>query len=456
MGTGAAAWSQTKSLLVHRNGSVVYTESVSAIDSITFVSDSGTDGSYTANGVSFDMVAVPGGTTHLPTNAADTGTAVGISSFTIGKYEVTQGLWEAMMGATYPGDEPTTTLGKGASYPVYNVSWNDIVGTSGSVGYTVKGISYYTNGFCYKLSQLVGGGKEFRLPTEAEWEYAAKGGQQTHSYTYSGSNTVGDVAWYTSNSGSTSHPVGTKAANELGIYDMTGNVYEWCSDWDGSPYPRGTSNPTGAPTGSYRINRGGYWGSEATSSTLSSRGNHAPSNRYGAVGFRLALPADAGSGSTDKTVTDGDGNEYRTKVYNGVEWMIDNAQKPLTYAINACTYSSINRTTQTLNYGHLYSWNCAASACPAGWSLPTDADFTALAAALTAGGASAWADWNSGSSLAGYGASGSYLGDQGSYGNWWSSSSSNSYWFVDSGRTSGGFLTLGNNRYSHSVRCRKN
>jgi formylglycine-generating enzyme required for sulfatase activity len=232
------------------------------------------------NTISFDMVTVPGGIATL------NGHAVTLSSFAIGKHAVTQGLWEAVMGTPSPA---SNAYGKGASFPVYNVSWEDIVGRSGRVGYILNGISYYTDGFCYKLSQLVGGGKQFRLPTEAEWEYAAKGGQQTHNYDYSGSNTLGDVAWYEGNSGGKTHAVGTKAANELGIYDMSGNVWEWCGDWYDGSYPSGTSNPTGASEGSSRVARGGSW-TFASYCRVSNRDYYAPSYSHYRLGFRLVLP----------------------------------------------------------------------------------------------------------------------------------------------------------------------
>jgi formylglycine-generating enzyme required for sulfatase activity len=241
-------------------------------------------GTYAANGVSFDMVTVPGGTTTLNS------TNVTLSDFSIGKHEVTQGLWYAVMGS-YPSTSPSSSYGSGSNYPMYYVSWQDIVGTSGSVGYTINGISYYTNGFCYKLSQLVGSGVKFRLPTEAQWEYAAKGGQQTHNYTYSGSNTIDGVAWYSSNS-STIHVVGTKAANELGIYDMSGNVWEWCSDWYGSTYPTNSTNPTGATSGSSRVIRGGSWGSNAEYCRVSYRYVSTPDFRSNDLGFRLALSSE--------------------------------------------------------------------------------------------------------------------------------------------------------------------
>ncbi|GHS84755.1 hypothetical protein FACS1894201_03570 [Bacteroidia bacterium] len=268
---------------VHRNGSVVYTEKISQIDSITYSTDTLPIGSNI-----IEMVSVPGGTTTL------NGSSVSISTFQIGKYEVTQKQWYDVMGGWSPASAPSSSYGVGDNYPMYNVSWNDIVGTSsgGSVGYTEKGITYYTNGFCYKLSVLANGGTlgsmRYRLPTEAEWEYAAKGGQSTHNYDYSGSNTIGDVAWYVSNSGITTHLVGGKSANELGIFDMSGNVWEWCSDWYGT-YPSSTNNPTGATSGSSRVLRGGSWAFDASYCTVSGRLSDTPASRSSDIGFRLVL-----------------------------------------------------------------------------------------------------------------------------------------------------------------------
>jgi formylglycine-generating enzyme required for sulfatase activity len=234
-----------------------------------------------------EMVCVAGGVTNL--NGVD----VTLNSFYIGKYEVTQKQWYDVMGS-WPGNAPSSARGVGDNFPMYNVSWNDIVGTGGTMGYTINGIEYKTDGFCYKLSQLVGGGKKYRLPTEAEWEYAAKGGQQAHipNYTYAGSDIVDDVAWYKNNSSGTSHIVGAKAANELGIYDMSGNVWEWCRDWyvSTAPYPSGTDNPTGAPSGSNRAYRGGSWNYTASLCTISFRGGSTtPPTRFESVGFRLVL-----------------------------------------------------------------------------------------------------------------------------------------------------------------------
>jgi formylglycine-generating enzyme required for sulfatase activity len=234
------------------------------------------------------LITVPSGSINIGTG----NTNVQINAFQIDKYEVTQCLWEAVMGSL-----PSLDYGKGDNFPVYYVSWNRIVGSNtdgATIAYTEKGISYYTNGFCAKLSALVGCGKQFRLPTEVEWEYAAKGGPYTQGYTYSGSNNIEAVAWYTNNSGSTSHEVGGKAANELGIYDMSGNLYEFCSDWWDDAYPADpvdpANNPTGLATGQWRVQRGGSWVSSANLCLIPGwRSKQLPTNVMSTWGFRLVL-----------------------------------------------------------------------------------------------------------------------------------------------------------------------
>ena len=183
------------------------------------------------------------------------------NNYYIGKYEVTQALWQAVMGSN-----PSNF--KGDDLPV-EVSWNDC------------------QDFISKLNAMTG--KRFRLPSEAEWEYAARGGKKSRGYQYSGSNTIGDVAWYEGNSGSKTHAVGTKQPNELGIYDMTGNVYEWCQDWYGSYSSSPQTNPIGAVSGSCRVYRGGCWVSSARNCRTSYRGRRTPDFRYGFLGLRLVL-----------------------------------------------------------------------------------------------------------------------------------------------------------------------
>ena len=183
-------------------------------------------------------------------------------NYYIGKYEVTQALWQVVMG-----NNPSRF--KGDDLPVERVSWKRC------------------QDFISKLNSLTG--KRFRLPTEAEWEYAARGGNKSRGYRYSGSNTLDDVAWYGDNSGSKTHAVGTKQPNELGIYDMSGNVSEWCQDWRGSYSSSPQTNPTGAVSGAYRVDRGGSWLYSAWFSRSSSRGGRTPGGRDGDLGLRLVL-----------------------------------------------------------------------------------------------------------------------------------------------------------------------
>ena len=184
------------------------------------------------------------------------------NNYYIGKYEVTQALWKIVMGSN-----PSNS--KGDNLPVENVSWNNC------------------QKFISKLNKLTG--KSFRLPTEAEWEFAARGGNKSRGYQYSGSNTIGDVAWYDGNSGSKTHAVGTKQPNELGIYDMTGNVLEWCQDWYDSYSSSPQTNPTGAVSGSFRVLCGGSWGNSAGYCRSSCRGSNTPGSRNNFLGLRLVL-----------------------------------------------------------------------------------------------------------------------------------------------------------------------
>ncbi|MDR1740009.1 MAG: formylglycine-generating enzyme family protein [Bacteroidales bacterium] len=283
--------------------------------------NSNSNGNTTANGVSFDMVKVDGGTFTMGGTSEQGEDAfhdgekpthqVTLSDFSISSTEVTQALWKAVMGGwsheednpdyTWQEEGTTYSYGKGDNYPMYWVSWNDIVGTAASdTGYTINGVTYYKNGFCYKLSELVGDGKQFRLPTEAEWEYAARGGSAAEIQTkYSGSNNIDDVAWYWKDSdgdgendnGIGLHEVGKKKANALVLYDMSGNVFEWCSDWWGDYSSDSQTNPVGPAYGSrQRVIRGGCSRSFALYCRVSSRYyKYLPSLGYPDVGFRLAL-----------------------------------------------------------------------------------------------------------------------------------------------------------------------
>ena len=141
--------------------------------------------------------------------------------------------------------------------------------------------------FISKLNRLTG--QNFRLPTEAEWEFAARGGNNSRRYKYCGSNTIDNVAWYSHNSNSQTHNVACRAANELGLFDMSGNVLEWCQDWFGNYSSSSQTNPTGPSSGSYRVIRGGSWNYDEWSSRVLSRSSSSPVQRYSYLGFRLAL-----------------------------------------------------------------------------------------------------------------------------------------------------------------------
>ena len=229
------------------------------------------NGTLTVNGIKYSMVWVEGGTFRMGATSEQGSDAysdekpvhsVTLSGYYIGKTEVTQALWKVVMGSN-----PSSC--KGDNLPVEQVSWNDC------------------QKFIRKLNSLTG--QNFRLPTEAEWEFACRGGNNSRGYKYSGSNYIDNVAWYDGNSGDKTHPVGTKAPNELGIYDMTGNVWEWCADWYGDYSSGAQTNPKGPYDGSDRVCRGGGWGSLARLCRSSNRSYSYPTYRDGSLGLRLAL-----------------------------------------------------------------------------------------------------------------------------------------------------------------------
>src|SRR5574344_679325 len=241
-------------------------------DQITFQIRAAGNKTFTVRGVPFEMVRVQGGTFTMGCTSEQGGDCyddnekpahrVTLSDYYIGETEVTQALWQAVMGSN-------PSYFKGSALPVETVSWDDC------------------QTFITKLNQLTG--KTFRLPTEAEWEYAARGGNQSKGYKYSGSNTIDDVAWYYDNSGSKTHTVGTKQANELGIYDMSGNVWEWCSDWYDSYGSSSQTNPTGAASGSYGVLRGGSWNYNARFCRVSLRSGYYPDYGNDGRGLRLVF-----------------------------------------------------------------------------------------------------------------------------------------------------------------------
>ena len=221
----------------------------------------------TINGLNLKMIFVEEGTFVMGSNDGDSDERpvhnVTLDLYYIGETEVTQAQWQAIMGSN-----PSSY--KGDNRPVENVSWNE------------------AQEFCDKLSALTG--KKYVLPTEAQWEYAARGGNKSNGYAYSGSNTIGDVAVYSGNRESQHSNVKSKESNELGIYDMSGNVYEWCSDCSnlyGNYSSSPQTNPQGPSSGSYRVLRGGSWNTDAGYCRVANRNYDYPYSRSYSYGFRV-------------------------------------------------------------------------------------------------------------------------------------------------------------------------
>lgn len=231
---------------------------------------------FLVQGVKFTLVKVQGGTFTMGATSEQGNDAesderpaqqVTLSDYYIGQTEVTQALWEAVMGSN-------PSLDEGDDLPVEGVSWEEC------------------QTFIKKLNSMLSnelGGKRFALPTEAQWEFAARGGMESKGYKYAGSNQLSVLAWSESNSNRSTHPVAQKQPNELGLYDMSGNVYEWCSDWYGDYSIAEKMNPKGPNRGSYRVIRGGAWCHNAGCCRVSYRANYLPTNKGNGIGLRLCL-----------------------------------------------------------------------------------------------------------------------------------------------------------------------
>ena len=264
------AKSQDKQFDVNGDGKVDIKDVTAAIEHQLEEHQSSPANEFNVNGVKFSVTKVEGGTFLMGAARTDGFSStiekpqheVTVDSFKIAKTPVTQGLWIAVMG-TNP------SLHKGDQMlPIENVSWEDI------------------QVFINRLNAITG--KNFRLPTEAEWEYAARGGNKDEDGHFAG-GLLDDVAWYAGNSGNQPHPVGTKQPNELGIYDMSGNVDEWVNDWYAAYTAVHQYNPTGPASGTLKVFRGGNYSNVGKQCRVNYRYMAEPAKKAGTRGFRLAL-----------------------------------------------------------------------------------------------------------------------------------------------------------------------
>jgi sulfatase modifying factor 1 len=197
--------------------------------------------------------------------------SVTVDDFSMGKYEITVAQYKAFCKATGRTMPKTPSWGVKDNYPIVNVNFND------------------ATDYCNWLSKVTS--KKYRLPTEGEWEYAARGGTKSKTFLYSGSNTIDELGWNSSNAGDQAQAVGLKKPNELGLYDMSGNVMEWCNDWYNDSYyaTSPTKNPQGPKSGSNRVLRGGSWYHSPSFCRVAFRSGNRPSDRYDSRGFRVVL-----------------------------------------------------------------------------------------------------------------------------------------------------------------------
>lgn len=287
---------------------------------------------FSVNGVSFKMVLVEGGTfTMGRTDGTSTSSYydnetpihyVTLSNFSIGQTEVTQALWKAVMGSN-PSDFTGDT-----KRPVEQVTWSEC------------------QEFITKLNQKTGMG--FRLPTEAEWEFAARGGNKSQGYKYSGSNDANAVAWFSSNSSSTTHPVAAKSPNELGIYDMSGNVHEWCQDGYDYYSEEPQINPIGSETNDHHVYRGGSWNFGEAACRVSARSNYGADICSHFLGLRLVLEDE-----TKATSMSLDRNEVELGIQGQMQLVANVFPENATQVV-AWTSSDTNIATVD-SYGRVYA-----------------------------------------------------------------------------------------------------